>query len=63
MKNTVVTCHRCGGESCVTDSRRAQFGVRRIRRCTRCGAKWRTQEIHARNVEMIAVNRVEATNV
>ena len=54
---SIVKCS-CGGDSTVIDTRRTQFGtVKRIRRCDRCGAKWRTEEISARNIEVIAVKR------
>lgn len=42
-----MTCPKCGGETCVIDSRPSEDSVRRRRECLECGDRFNTMEIDA----------------
>lgn len=42
--HTTTICLKCGGESCVIDSRATSAALRRRRKCLSCQERWTTYE-------------------
>ncbi len=52
-----MDCVKCGGETCVTDSRPrggGKNGIRRRRRCRDCGERFTTSEYHEDDLPALA---------
>lgn len=53
-----VQCPKCNGESCVIDSRDGETSRRRRRKCSECGHRYTTYEVHVEEYDRLQTLKV-----